>query len=53
MQEKKNKSIIARLNDIFSNDTSPQKLVRDMRPLSDEELRTVAGGPEVEVGNGN
>ncbi|WP_157201632.1 hypothetical protein [Massilia sp. Root418] len=37
---------------IFSGEKPAQKPLTEMRQLSDDELRAVAGGPEFEVGNG-
>jgi hypothetical protein len=53
MQENQSKSIFSRFNDISTNEASVKKPAAEMRPLSDEELRAVAGGPEVEVDDGN
>lgn len=52
MQDNQSKSIFFRINDIFANEPSIKKPASDMRPLNDEELRAVAGGPECEVGAG-
>lgn len=52
MQVNQNKSIFSRFNDIFTNVVSIKKPVLEMRPLKEQELRAVAGGPECEVGGG-
>lgn len=52
MQENQSKSIFSRFNDIFTNEAPTKKPAAEMRPLNDEELRAVAGGPECEVGPG-
>lgn len=52
MQENQSKSIFSRFDQVFTNKASVKKPAAEMRPLNDEELCAVAGGPELEVGNG-
>lgn len=52
MKSTEHKSIFSRVGDIFANEKQVKKPVAEMRPLTDHELRAVAGGPELEVGNG-
>ncbi|CAN7413723.1 hypothetical protein LJR289_002550 [Pseudoduganella sp. LjRoot289] len=53
MQDKRNKSIFASFSGMFANESLAKKPIPAMRPLNEEELRAVAGGPECDVGNGN
>jgi hypothetical protein len=53
MQHRKQESIRSGIRKIFYSETPAQKPVAEMRPLTDDELRAVAGGPELEVDNGN
>ncbi|WP_157201631.1 hypothetical protein [Massilia sp. Root418] len=53
MQHEQHKSIFSNVSKFFSDKTPAQKPVTGMRPLTADELRSVAGGPEVEVDNGN
>lgn len=52
MQDERSKSIFASFSNMFANEASAKKPVPEMRPLNEEELRAVAGGPECEVGTG-
>jgi hypothetical protein len=52
MQQAQQESIFSSIRKIFAGDAAAQKPAAEMRPLSNDELRAVAGGPEVEVGNG-
>lgn len=52
MQHTQQKSILASVRKIFAGETPAQKPVAEMRPLTEDELRAVAGGPELEVGSG-
>ena len=45
-------SVFSSIRKIFAGETPTQKAATDMRPLTADELRTVAGGPECEVGGG-
>jgi hypothetical protein len=49
---KQHESIFSHFRKIFAGETPAQKPVAEMRPLSDDELRAVAGGPELEVSAG-
>ena len=53
MQYVQQKSIISSDRKLFAGETPAQKSVAEMRPLTEDELRAVAGGPELEVDNGN
>ena len=53
MQHAQQESIFSGVRKLFSGEAPTQKSVAGMRPLTDDELRAVAGGPEVEVGNGH
>ena len=52
MQHAQQESIFSSIRKIFSGETPAQKPMTEIRPLTDDELRAVAGGPEFEVGNG-
>lgn len=52
MQDKRIQSVFASFSGMFTSEVSPKKHVPEMRPLNEEELHAVAGGPEVEVGAG-
>jgi hypothetical protein len=52
MQHTQQKSVIFSLRKFFPHETPAQKPVAEMRALTDDELRAVAGGPECEVGGG-
>lgn len=52
MQVTQKKSILSIFSNVFAHEASTKQPVAAMRPLSDEELRAVAGGPECEVGSG-
>jgi len=53
MQHAQSESIFSAVRKIFAVDTPEKQAATEMRPLTDHELRVVAGGPEVEVDNGN
>lgn len=46
------KSIFSIFSSFVTQEGSTKKPEAEMRPLSEEELRAVAGGPECEVGMG-
>ncbi len=52
MKLQQRKPIFSSIYDIFKSDVASTKTASEMRPLSDEEVRAVAGGPECEVGTG-
>ena len=52
MQHAQKESLFSSVRKIFAGETPAQKPVAEMRPLTEDELRAVAGGPEFEVGNG-
>ena len=52
MQRAQSESIFSTVRKIFAVDKPETQAATEMRPLTDHELRIVAGGPEVEVGNG-
>jgi hypothetical protein len=53
MQKAQQESIFSNVRKIFAGETSEKKPSTEMRPLTADELGAVAGGPEVEVDNGN
>jgi hypothetical protein len=53
MKQTKHESIFSSIRAVIVGETLAKKAAAEMRPLTEDELRTVAGGPEVEVGNGN
>lgn len=53
MQHAQHKSIFPIVCRIFAGETPAKQAATEMRPLTGDELRAVAGGPEVEVGNGH
>jgi len=52
MQHAKSESIFSAVRKIFAGETPEKQAATEMRPLTDDELRAVAGGPECEVGGG-
>ncbi|WP_157200931.1 hypothetical protein [Massilia sp. Root351] len=52
MQHAQQEPIFSSIRKIFAGETPVQKPVAEMRPLTQDELRAVAGGPECEVGSG-
>lgn len=52
MQHAQQQSLFSAARKIFDGGGSAQKPAAEMRPLTEEELRAVAGGPECEVGGG-
>ena len=53
MQHLQQKSIFSSVRTICAAEMPAKKPATEMRPLTEDELRAVAGGPEFEVGNGN
>ena len=53
MHVTQHKSLFSAICNVITGVASVKKPVAEMRPLTDDELRAVAGGPEVEVDNGN
>ena len=49
MQHPKQESILSSVREIFASETPTKKPVAEMRPLTEDELRAVAGGPECEA----
>jgi hypothetical protein len=52
MKRNQQESIFSSVRKAFAGETQAQKPVPEMRALTDDELRAVAGGPECEVGGG-
>ena len=52
MRHVQQESILSRVRKIFAGETPPKKAATEMRPLTEDELHAVAGGPECDVGNG-
>ena len=52
MQYVQPESIFSAVRKIFAGEMPAKQAVTEMRPLTEGELRVVAGGPEVEVGAG-
>ena len=52
MKHAQKESVFSSVRKIFARETLVQKPVTEMRPLTEDELRAVAGGPECEVGGG-
>lgn len=57
MQAAQHESIFSTVRKAFASESPESKKparkpVAEMRQLTDDELRAVAGGPELEVGNG-
>ena len=52
MQYAQSESFFSPVWKILAVGTQEKQAATEMRPLTDHELRIVAGGPEVEVGNG-
>jgi hypothetical protein len=46
-------SLLSSIRKIFAEEKPRQKSGAEMRALTDDELGAVAGGPELEVDNGN
>lgn len=53
MQHVQQESIFCSVRKIFAGEMPARKPVAEMRPLTEDESRAVAGGPEVEVDIGN
>ena len=53
MQAALHESIFSIVRKVLAGETPAQKPVAEMRSLTEDELSAVAGGPEVEVGNGH
>lgn len=51
MQNTQHQSILSSVRKIFMNETSSKKPAAEMRRLTEDELRAVAGGPECDVGS--
>jgi hypothetical protein len=52
MQQLQQESIFSSVRKVFATETPVKQATTEMRPLTADELRAVAGGPEVEVGAG-
>jgi hypothetical protein len=52
MEHAQLESAFSSFRKIFAGETPPQQLVAEIRLLTEDELRAVAGGPECEVGSG-
>lgn len=52
MQFAQHKFIFSTVRKIFAGEIPAKHVATEMRPLTDDELRAVAGGPECDVGNG-
>ena len=52
MQHAQQESFFSSIRKIFAGETPVKKAATEMRPLTENELRAVAGGPECEVGSG-
>lgn len=52
MQAAQHESIFSTVRKVFENDSPAQKSAPKTRPLTEDELLAVAGGPECEVGMG-
>lgn len=52
MQHAQQESIFSTVRKIFAGETPAKKAAIEMRPLAEDELRAVAGGPECDVGAG-
>jgi hypothetical protein len=53
MQQAQQQSLFLSYLKILTSEALTHQAVTEMRPLTDDELRAVAGGPELEVDNGN
>jgi hypothetical protein len=53
MQNVQHESIFSSIRKVFAGETPAKNIAPEMRLLTEDELRAVAGGPEVEVDNGN
>lgn len=52
MQHAQQEPILSTVRKIFAGEMPAKQAATEMRPLTDNELRAVAGGPECEVGGG-
>lgn len=52
MQQVQQESIFFSVRKVFAGEAPVKKAATEMRPLTEDELRAVAGGPECEVGPG-
>lgn len=53
MQYAQQESIFSSVRKIFSGERPATQATTEMLLLTDDELRAVAGGPEVEINDGN
>jgi hypothetical protein len=52
MQQAQHESIFSSIRKVFAGESPGKNMAPEMRPLTEDELRAVAGGPELEVGSG-
>jgi hypothetical protein len=53
MQHTQHESVFSAVRKIFVDEKPAKQGSTEMRPLTNNELRAVAGGPEVEINDGN
>ncbi|MYN11132.1 hypothetical protein [Pseudoduganella aquatica] len=52
MQHAQHESIFSNIRKLFTSETPAKNHAAEIRPLTEDELRAVAGGPELEVSAG-